>query len=110
MTTTHTLPEGYTLSTCDGQNWVLKLNGGSLLPPVNVRAESYAAAFKRCAEICPNRFSKPNPVKLAIENYWGVRCPDHEEGCVVCEAWQAYDMLVQRQPDTLEVTDDNRTI
>ena len=54
--------------------------------------------------------TKPNPVEEAIENYWGVRCPDHEEGCVTCEAWQAYDMIVQRQPDTLEVTDDHRTI
>jgi hypothetical protein len=97
MTTTHTLPKGYTLSTCDGQHWQLQLNGGSLLPLVNVRAASYAAAFELCAKICPDRFSKPNPVVLAIENYWGVRCPEHEEGCATCEAWQAYDMLVQAQ-------------
>lgn len=54
--------------------------------------------------------TKPNPVEEAIEQYWGVRCPEHEEGCPICDAWQAYDMLVQRQPDTLEVTDDHRTI
>jgi hypothetical protein len=37
-------------------------------------------------------------VEEAIEIYWGERCPEHEEGCVVCEAWQAYDMLVQAPP------------
>lgn len=70
-------------------------DGGLLLPIIDVRAASYAAAFELCAALCPDRFSKPNPVELAIENYWGVRCSDHEEGCVTCEAWQAYDMLVQ---------------
>ena len=38
---------------------------------------------------------KSNPVEEAIEQYWGERCPDHEEGCIICDAWQAYDMLVQ---------------
>jgi hypothetical protein len=51
---------------------------------------------------------KPNPVEEAIENYWGARCPDHEDGCPICDAWQAYDMLVQqrdtRAAHTLEVT------
>jgi hypothetical protein len=97
MTTTHTLPKGYTLSTCDGQYWALQLNGGSLFPVVNVRAASYAAAFELCAALCPDRLFKPNPVEEAIESYWGERCHEHEEGCVVCEAWQAYDMLVQAQ-------------
>ena len=26
--------------------------------------------------------------------YWGERCEDYEEGCVVCEAWRDYDNLV----------------
>ena len=26
--------------------------------------------------------------------YWGERCEDYEEGCVVCEAWREYDNLV----------------
>jgi hypothetical protein len=51
---------------------------------------------------------KPNPVEEAIEQYWGERCPDHEEGCPICDAWQAYDMLVQqrdiRAAHTSEVT------
>ena len=35
-----------------------------------------------------------NLIEQAIESYWGERCPDHEEGCVVCEAWREYDNLV----------------
>jgi hypothetical protein len=35
-----------------------------------------------------------NLIEQAIESYWGERCPDHSEGCVVCEAWRAYDNLV----------------
>jgi hypothetical protein len=26
--------------------------------------------------------------------YWGERCDDYEEGCVVCDAWREYDNLV----------------
>jgi hypothetical protein len=35
-----------------------------------------------------------NLIEQAIESYWGERCSDYEEGCVVCEAWRAYDNLV----------------
>jgi hypothetical protein len=35
-----------------------------------------------------------NLIEQAIESYWGERCPDHEEGCVVCDAWREYDNLV----------------
>jgi hypothetical protein len=35
-----------------------------------------------------------NLIEQAIEGYWGERCPDYEEGCVVCEAWRDYDNLV----------------
>ena len=35
-----------------------------------------------------------NLIEQAIEGYWGERCADYEEGCVVCEAWRAYDNLV----------------
>jgi hypothetical protein len=35
-----------------------------------------------------------NLIEQAIESYWGERCPDHSEGCVVCEAWREYDNLV----------------
>ena len=35
-----------------------------------------------------------NLIEQAIESYWGERCDDYEEGCVVCEAWREYDNLV----------------
>ena len=35
-----------------------------------------------------------NPIKRAMLEYWGERCEDYEEGCVVCEAWREYDNLV----------------
>ena len=35
-----------------------------------------------------------NLIEQAIESYWGERCSDYEEGCVVCEAWRDYDNLV----------------
>ena len=35
-----------------------------------------------------------NLIEQAIESYWGERCADYEEGCVVCEAWRDYDNLV----------------
>ena len=35
-----------------------------------------------------------NLIEQAIESYWGERCSDYEEGCVVCEAWREYDNLV----------------
>jgi hypothetical protein len=35
-----------------------------------------------------------NLIEQAIESYWGERCPDYEEGCVVCEAWRDYDNLL----------------
>jgi hypothetical protein len=35
-----------------------------------------------------------NLIEQAIESYWGERCSHYEKGCVVCEAWRAYDNLV----------------
>ena len=35
-----------------------------------------------------------NRIKRAMLEYWGERCEDYEEGCVVCEAWRDYDNLV----------------
>ena len=29
----------------------------------------------------------------AVEFYWGERCPEHEDGCPVCEGWRQYDNL-----------------
>jgi hypothetical protein len=36
-----------------------------------------------------------NLIEQAIEGQWGERCPDYEEGCLVCEAWREYDNLVR---------------
>ena len=30
-------------------------------------------------------------IEEAITNYWGERCPDHEDECPVCQAWHEYD-------------------
>ena len=35
-----------------------------------------------------------NPMHEAIQFYWGERCPEHEDGCPVCEAWRQYDNLL----------------
>lgn len=36
---------------------------------------------------------KTNLIFEAIEFFWGGRCPEREEGCLVCEAWQQYDNI-----------------
>ena len=35
-----------------------------------------------------------NRIKRAMLEYWGERCEDYEEGCVVCDAWREYDNLM----------------
>jgi hypothetical protein len=35
-----------------------------------------------------------NALAEAVEFYWGERCPEHEDGCPVCEAWRQYDNLL----------------
>lgn len=37
-----------------------------------------------------------NPIHEAIESYWGKRCPEHEDGCPVCEVWKQYDQLTNQ--------------
>jgi len=44
-------------------------------------------------EINPNTAMDNNPVHEAMLFYWGARCPDHEDGCPVCVAWQQYDIM-----------------
>ena len=34
-----------------------------------------------------------NRIKRAMLEYWGERCEDYEEGCVVCDAWREYENL-----------------
>jgi hypothetical protein len=45
-------------------------------------------------EINTNTAPDNNPVHEAIQFYWGERCPEHEDGCPVCEAWRQYDALI----------------
>jgi hypothetical protein len=44
-------------------------------------------------QINPNTSHDDNPVHEAILFYWGERCPEHEDGCPVCEAWRQYDNM-----------------
>ncbi len=46
-------------------------------------------------EINRNTAPDDNPIHEAVRFYWGARCPEHEDGCPVCEAWARYDDLVQ---------------
>ena len=45
-------------------------------------------------EINSNTAPENNPVHEAVLFYWGERCPEHEDGCPVCEAWSQYDDMV----------------
>ena len=36
-----------------------------------------------------------NLIEKAVEEYWGMRCPDYMWGCTVCAAWDQYDNLKQ---------------
>jgi hypothetical protein len=44
-------------------------------------------------QINPNTEAGDNAIHEAVTFYWGERCPDHIEGCPVCEAWKQYDKL-----------------
>lgn len=44
-------------------------------------------------QINPNTDAGDNAIHEAVTFYWGERCPDHIEGCPVCEAWKQYDKL-----------------
>ena len=32
-------------------------------------------------------------IEEAMEGYWGKRCPDYEQDCPCCEAWDEYDEM-----------------
>jgi hypothetical protein len=44
---------------------------------------------------------QPNPIHEAIESYWGERCPEHEDGCPVCEVWKQYYELLNPKPTNM---------
>jgi len=46
-------------------------------------------------EINTNTEPNNNPVHEAVQFFWGERCPDHEDGCVVCSAWAQYDRIAK---------------
>lgn len=37
--------------------------------------------------------------KRWMENYWGKRCPEKEEGCCLCKAWECFDYLFEEFGD-----------
>jgi hypothetical protein len=45
-------------------------------------------------EINTNTEPSNNPIHEAVQFYWGERCPEHEDGCPVCESWRQYDNLM----------------
>ena len=45
-------------------------------------------------DINANTEPENNPVHEAVLFYWGERCPEHEDGCAVCEAWKQYDNMI----------------
>jgi hypothetical protein len=38
-----------------------------------------------------------NCIEQAMTDYWGERCDSYEQGCVVCDAWNDYDALVNHE-------------
>lgn len=42
---------------------------------------------------------KRNAIHEAMLFYWGERCPEHEDGCPACQAWEQYDKVVATAPD-----------
>jgi hypothetical protein len=40
-----------------------------------------------------------NAIHEAMVFYWGERCPEHENGCPTCEAWEQYDKVVATAPE-----------
>jgi hypothetical protein len=39
--------------------------------------------------------SEMSKIEEAMEGYWGKRCPDYEQDCLACKAWDEYeDMMV----------------
>lgn len=43
--------------------------------------------------------SERNAIHEAMLFYWGERCPEHEDGCPACQAWEQYDKVVATAPD-----------
>ena len=34
-----------------------------------------------------------NLIEQALQDYWGPKCSEYEEGCIVCDAWREYENL-----------------
>lgn len=40
-------------------------------------------------------------IEEAMVIAWGKRCPDHADGCPVCEAWAEYDEIMEAFGDAM---------
>ena len=40
-------------------------------------------------------------IEQAIKEYYGERCSDHDDDCVVCQAWEQWDQLVQGRQQSI---------
>jgi hypothetical protein len=34
-----------------------------------------------------------NLIEQALQEHWGPKCSEYEEGCIVCDAWREYENL-----------------
>jgi hypothetical protein len=34
-----------------------------------------------------------NLIEEALQEHWGPKCSEYEEGCIVCDAWREYENL-----------------
>ena len=35
-----------------------------------------------------------NLIEQALQEHWGPKCSEYEQGCIVCDAWREYDNLM----------------
>ena len=45
-------------------------------------------------------------IEQAIKKYYGERCSDHDDDCVVCQAWAQWDQIAPATVDATIVEDE----
>jgi hypothetical protein len=45
-------------------------------------------------------------IEQAIKEYYGERCSDHDDDCVVCQAWEQWDQIAPATVDAIRVEDE----
>ena len=45
-------------------------------------------------------------IEQAIKEYYGERCSDHDDDCVVCQAWEQWDQIAPATVDATIVEDE----